>query len=129
MAAGRDRQRQAALGRESRSVGAEQAERARAIGQRHVSVVRALSGSKLENGFVEVRFKSISGREDQAGGAMWRWKDGDNYYGAGANARENTVSLSPTTNGRRTPTKSVDAPVPKNVRPPLRVDFPGRRIK
>src|SRR3954463_2968063 len=112
MAAGRDRQRQAALGRESRSVGAEQAERARAIGQRHVSVVRALSGSKLENGFVEVRFKSISGREDQAGGAMWRWKDGDNYYVARANALENNVSLYHTTNVLRNTIKYVDPPVP-----------------
>ena len=26
---------------------------------------------------VEVRFKPVSGREDQAGGVVWRWKDGD----------------------------------------------------
>ncbi|HEY3076750.1 MAG TPA: hypothetical protein VGJ74_16375, partial [Burkholderiales bacterium] len=34
----------------------------------------------IENGFVEVRFKPISGRDDQAGGVVWRWKNGDNYY-------------------------------------------------
>src|SRR5258708_3112804 len=34
----------------------------------------------VENGFVEVRFKPISGGADQAGGVIWRWKDGDNYY-------------------------------------------------
>src|SRR5947208_11768916 len=35
--------------------------------------------SAAGDGSVEVRFKPISGREDQAGGLVWRWKDGDNY--------------------------------------------------
>ena len=33
----------------------------------------------IADGFVEVKFKSLEGREDQAGGVVWRWKDGDNY--------------------------------------------------
>jgi hypothetical protein len=45
----------------------------------------------LADGFVEVKLKPISGREDQAGGVVWRWKDGDNYYVARANALENTA--------------------------------------
>src|ERR1051325_5288740 len=32
-----------------------------------------LPKTAVENGFVEVRFKPISGSEDQAGGVMWRW--------------------------------------------------------
>ena len=88
-----------------------------------------LAGSKVENGFVEVRFKPISGREDQAGGVMWRWKDGDNYYIARANALENNVSLYHTTNGRRNTIKYVDAPVAKGVWHTLRVEFSGARIK
>lgn len=32
------------------------------------------------DGFVEVRFKAASGEKDQAGGAVWRWKEGNNYY-------------------------------------------------
>ena len=83
----------------------------------------------VENGFVEVRFKSISGREDQAGGILWRWKDGDNYYVARANALENNVSLYHTTAGRRITIKYVDAPVPSNVWHTLRVEFSGKRIK
>ena len=59
-------------------------------------------GVALESGFVEVRFKPISGSEDQAGGVVWRWKSGDNYYVARANALEDNVSLYYTTNGRRT---------------------------
>lgn len=83
----------------------------------------------IENGFVEVRFKPISGREDQAGGLIWRWKDGDNYYIARANALEDNVSLYHTTGGRRITIKYVDAPVPKNVWHTLRVEFSGKRIK
>lgn len=83
----------------------------------------------IENGFVEVRFKPISGREDQAGGLIWRWKDGDNYYVARANALEDNVSLYHTTGGRRITIKYVDAPVPKNVWHTLRVEFSGKRIK
>jgi hypothetical protein len=83
----------------------------------------------VENGFVEVRFKPISGSEDQAGGVLWRWKDGDNYYVARANALENNVSLYHTTSGRRLTIKYVDAPVPGNVWHTLRVEFSGKRIK
>ena len=83
----------------------------------------------VENGFVEVRFKPISGKEDQAGGVIWRWKDGDNYYVARANALENNVSLYHTTAGRRITIKYVDAPVPRNVWHTLRVEFSGKRIK
>lgn len=83
----------------------------------------------IENGFVEVRFKPISGREDQAGGVIWRWKDGDNYYVARANALEDNVSLYHTTGGRRITIKYVDAPVPKNVWHTLRVEFSSKRIK
>src|SRR5438067_4237495 len=42
--------------------------------------------ASLKDGFVEVKFKAISGKEDQAGGVVWRAKDSDNYYIARANA-------------------------------------------
>jgi hypothetical protein len=88
-----------------------------------------LRKTSIENGFVEVRFKPISGRQDQAGGIVWRWKDGDNYYIARANALENNVSLYHTTNGRRITIKYVDAPVASNVWHTLRVEFSGARIR
>ena len=83
----------------------------------------------LENGFVEVKFKPIAGREDAAGGLVWRWKDRDNYYVARANALENNVSLYHTTQGRRVTIKYVDAPVPLNRWHTLRVDFVGKSIR
>ena len=88
-----------------------------------------LRGSVLSDGFVEVKFKSLSGREDQAAGLVWRWKDGDNYYVARANALENNVSLYYTQNGRRNTIKYVDAPVAKDQWHTLRVEFGGARIR
>jgi hypothetical protein len=83
----------------------------------------------IADGFVEVKFKSISGNEDQAGGLIWHWKDGDNYYVARANSLENNVSLYYTEKGSRTTIKYVDAPVWGNVWHTLRVEFSGKRIK
>jgi hypothetical protein len=84
--------------------------------------------TSIENGFVEVKFKSLAGKEDQAGGVVWRWKDGNNYYVARANALENNVSLYYTRAGRRTTLKYADAPVPAKAWHTLRVEFSGRRI-
>ena len=83
----------------------------------------------IADGFVEVKFKPISGREDEAGGLVWRWKDGDNYYVARANALEDNLSLYHTTGGRRITIKYVDAPVPANQWHTLRVEFSGKKIK
>jgi hypothetical protein len=85
--------------------------------------------TSLTDGFVEVKFKSEKGKEDRAGGVVWRWKDGDNYYVARANALEDNVSLYYTAGGRRNTIKYVDAPVPANVWHTLRVEFAGKRIK
>jgi hypothetical protein len=86
-------------------------------------------GSSIGDGFVEVKFKPISGKEDQAGGLIWRFKDGSNYYVARANALENNVSLYYTEKGQRNTLEYVDAPVPRNVWHTLRVEYQGKRIK
>ena len=85
--------------------------------------------ASFADGYVEVKFKPISGSEDQAGGVVWRFKDGDNYYVARANALEDNVSLYYTQNGRRNTLKYVDAPVPRNTWHTLRVEFTGERIR
>ena len=71
----------------------------------------------------------MRGREDQAGGVVWRWNDANNYYVARANALENNVSLYYTQNGRRNTLKYVDAPVPLNAWHTLRAEFSGTRIR
>jgi len=83
----------------------------------------------ITDGFVEVKFKPLQGSEDRAGGLMWRFKDGDNYYVARANALENNVSLYHTTRGSRRTIKYVDAPVQANQWHTLRVEFAGKHIK
>ncbi len=88
-----------------------------------------LKESSLTDGYVEVKFKPLSGREDQAGGLIWRFKNGDDYYVARANALENNVSLYYTEGGSRKTLKYVDAPVPGNTWHTLRVEFAGQSIK
>jgi hypothetical protein len=86
------------------------------------------TGTSIADGFVEVKLRSLRGREDQAGGVVWRWKDGNNYYVARANALENNVALYRTEGGTRKTLKYADAPVAANAWHLLRVEFKGTRI-
>ncbi|PYR17378.1 MAG: hypothetical protein DMF94_23960 [Acidobacteria bacterium] len=79
--------------------------------------------TNLKDGFVEVKFKPISGKEDQAGGVVWRLKDANNYYVARANALEDNVTIYHTINGRRTEKKRTNMKVASNVWHTIRVDF------
>jgi len=79
--------------------------------------------TNLKDGFVEVKFKPISGKEDQAGGVVWRLKDANNYYVARANALEDNVTIYHTINGRRTEEKRTNMKVASNVWHTIRVDF------
>jgi hypothetical protein len=81
--------------------------------------------TSLKDGFVEVKFKPISGREDQAGGVLWRARDSNNYYVARANALEDNVTIYDTVNGRRTERKRTSVKVASNQWHTLRVDFKG----
>ena len=51
---------------------------------------------------VSVKYKPVSGREDQAAGIVWRYQDQDNYYIVRANAVENNVVLYKVEKGKRT---------------------------
>ena len=87
------------------------------------------TGTAVQDGFVEVKFKPIRGRDDQAGGVVWRWKDGNNYYVARANALESNVSLYYTEGGSRRTLKYVDAQVAANAWHVLRVEFKRTSIQ
>lgn len=88
---------------------------------------------KLQDGFAEVKIKPISGKEDQAGGLVWRFKDANNYYVVRANALEGNVVLYKTVNGKRSSLQvkgrmfgyGVDTNVPKGKWSRLRVEFAG----
>ncbi len=79
--------------------------------------------TSLKDGFVEVKFKPVSGKEDQAGGVLWRCKDKDNYYISRANALEDNVTIYHTIKGKRTEKKRFDTRVASNQWHTLRVDF------
>jgi len=88
---------------------------------------------KIKDGAVEVKFKPVTGQEDQAGGIVFRFQDGDNYYVVRANALENNVVLYKTVEGRRSSLQvrgrmfgyGVDAKVPPGKWSALRVEFSG----
>jgi hypothetical protein len=56
---------------------------------------------RLRDGFVEVKFKPLSGTNDQAAGLLWRYRDPNNYYVARANALEDNVVLYKVEHGKR----------------------------
>ncbi len=94
----------------------------------------AVSGPAIQDGFVEVRFRPAEGREDQAGGVVWRWQDANNYYIARANGLENNVVAYKMVNGKRTDLKPAaagggayggQATVTPRAWHTLRVDFKG----
>jgi len=82
----------------------------------------------LRDGFVEVKFKAITGREDQAGGVVWRAVDVDNYYVARANALEDNVTIYHTVKGRRVAFRNIDLKITPAVWHTLRVDFIGSKF-
>ena len=81
--------------------------------------------SQLKDGFVEVKFKPVAGKEDQAGGIVWRCQDADNYYVARANALEDNVTIYHTIKGKRVAFKNVVTKVASGAWHTLRVDFKG----
>lgn len=85
-------------------------------------------GTRIKDGFVEVKFKSVAGREDQAGGVMWRCRDADNYYIARANALEDNVTIYHTIAGKRVSFKNADTQVASGIWHTLRVDFEGNKF-
>jgi hypothetical protein len=95
------------------------------------------SGSSLKDGFVEIQFKAISGKEDRAAGIVWRAKDANNYYVVRANALEDNVVLYKTVDGRRIELDivgrrggyGVKTAVPAGQWHTLRVAFAGSRFR
>ncbi len=91
----------------------------------------AKTDEHIKDGFVEVKFKPLSGKEDQAGGIVFRFKDANNYYIVRANALEDNVVFYKTVNGKRSSLQvkgrmfgyGVDTKVPKGKWSTLRVQF------
>ena len=84
--------------------------------------------TRLKDGYVEVKFKPVSGKEDQAGGVIWRCQDADNYYVARANALEDNLTIYHTTKGKRVSFKNVNTKVASGQWHTLRVDFEANKF-
>ncbi len=63
-----------------------------------LAIHESLSAANVD---VEVRFKAVAGKTDQAGGIAVRLTDADNYYVARANALEDNVRFYRVVAGRR----------------------------
>ena len=84
--------------------------------------------TNLKDGFVAVKFRPVSGKEDQAGGVIWRVRDANNYYIARANALEDNVTIYHTINGKRVAFKSINTKVTSGAWHTLRVDFESNKF-
>jgi hypothetical protein len=93
--------------------------------------------TNIRDGFVEVKFKAVSGSEDRAAGVIWRAQDADNYYVVRANALEDNVVLYKTIKGVRMALDivgrkggyGVETAVASGKWHSLRCDFAGSRFK
>jgi hypothetical protein len=95
------------------------------------------NGTSVKDGYVETRFKAVSGSEDRAGGIVWRAKDANNYYVVRANALEDNVVAYKTVDGKRSALDivgrkggyGVKVAVPSGQWHTLRVEFAGSRFR
>ena len=77
---------------------------------------------------VELRFKAVGGKIDQAAGIVVRLQDADNYYVARANALEDNVRFYRVVNGRREQLKGADLRVTANEWHSLGLRAEGERF-
>lgn len=93
-------------------------------------------GAQLRDGFVEVKFKTVSGTNDQAAGVVWRALSSTNYYVCRANALEDNLVLYKVQDGKRTALDiigrqggyGVKTPVAPGAWHTLHVAFKGSRF-
>jgi len=77
---------------------------------------------------VELRFKAVGGKIDQAAGIVVRLQDADNYYVARANALEDNVRFYRVVHGRREQLKGADLRVTANEWHQLGLRAEGERF-
>lgn len=73
-----------------------------------------LNAPTLRDADVSVRVKPVSGREDQSGGVVWRYRDSNNYYLAREDALTKNVAIYKVEHGRVT---QIAHAVPHNIEP------------
>jgi hypothetical protein len=90
-----------------------------------LAIDESLSAANLK---MEVRFKAVAGKVDQAGGIVVRLQDADNYYVARANALEDNVRFYRVVNGRREQLHGADLKVTAGEWHALGLNADGERF-
>jgi hypothetical protein len=84
----------------------------------------------LRDGDVSVRIKAVSGREDQSGGVVFRYRDSNNYYLARENALTRNVAIYKVENGQQQQiTPAVPHDISTNTWNILKVSVRGSRFQ
>lgn len=89
----------------------------------------ALSSTVYADLTITVRFKPISGKEDQAAGIIFRIQDKDDYYILRANALEGNVNFYKYAGGSRSDIKDGSAKVASGQWQELKVEATGDRLR
>jgi hypothetical protein len=88
-----------------------------------------LDSVQFRDGDVSVRLKPVAGRQDEAGGVVFRYIDANNYYLARANAIQGNVALYKVENGERTQIAVARHDLPLNGWRILKVSARGARLQ
>jgi hypothetical protein len=88
-----------------------------------------LDSVELQDGDVSVRLKPVAGRQDEAGGVVFRYIDANNYYLARSNAIQGNVALYKVENGERTQIAVARHDLALNVWETLKVSVRGARLQ
>ena len=81
------------------------------------------------DGEIEVRFKAVTGEEDQGGGVIWRVQDKENYYIARFNPLENNFRIYYVLDGARKTLADVRIKLPAGKWHTLKIVQRGNRYE
>jgi hypothetical protein len=92
--------------------------------------IAVLDNVTLKDGDVSVRIKPVSGKEDRAGGVVWRYKDAGNYYLARVDSLTRNVVVFKVHDGVRTRVSlAARHEIPANAWSTLKVSARGDRFQ
>jgi hypothetical protein len=83
---------------------------------------------RFTDGTIEVKFKPVSGKEDQGGGLIWRVKDRDNYMIARMNPLEDNFRVYYVKDGSRHQIESAKAKVEVGTWHTMRIEQHGDHV-
>jgi len=85
--------------------------------------------SKMADVEMSVRLKAVSGKKDQGGGLMWRYKDAGNYYIARINPLEGNFRAYKVVGGKRVQLATAEVEAAAGKWHTLRIVHRGERIQ